>query len=115
MRTCPTPGTVIFLSTNEKTPGEDISTALYVLPIFILQVRVPFSPKSVRSSALGLSDSEVLPCECNDWAILNSLKKCDLGSPPILNFEEFLLGEENAVDWQISTSSMGRNFEGSTR
>ena len=25
----------------------------------------------------------------------------DLEVPPILNFEEFLFGEENAVDWQV--------------
>jgi hypothetical protein len=33
--------------------------------------------------------SEAHFCECNDWAILNSLMKCDLGLLPILNFEEF--------------------------
>jgi hypothetical protein len=26
------------------------------------------------------------------------LKRCDLEAPPILNFEEFLFGEGNAVD-----------------
>jgi hypothetical protein len=33
MRTCPAPGAVVFLSTSEKTPGDDISTALYVSAI----------------------------------------------------------------------------------
>jgi hypothetical protein len=42
--------------------------------------------------------SEVHSSECNDWAIHNSLHGRDLEVPPILNFEEFLLGEENAVD-----------------
>jgi len=36
--------------------------------------------------------------ECNDWAIHNSLHGLDLEVPPILNFEEFLFGEGNAVD-----------------
>jgi len=42
--------------------------------------------------------SEAHSYECNDWAIHNSLKRCDLEVPAILNFEEFLFGEENAVD-----------------
>ena len=33
--------------------------------------------------------------ECNYQAIHNSLRRCDLELPPILNFEEFLSGEEN--------------------
>jgi len=41
--------------------------------------------------------SEAHPYECNDWAIYNSLRGRDLEVPPILNFEEFLFGEENAV------------------
>jgi hypothetical protein len=45
--------------------------------------------------------SEAHSYECNDWAILNSLHGCDLEVPPILKFEEFLLGEENAVDSQV--------------
>jgi hypothetical protein len=36
--------------------------------------------------------------ECNGWAIHNSLHGPDLEVPPILNFEEFLFGEGNAVD-----------------
>jgi hypothetical protein len=36
--------------------------------------------------------------ECNDWAIHNSLHGLDLEVSPLLNFEEFLFGEENAVD-----------------
>jgi hypothetical protein len=43
------------------------------------------------------SGSEAHLCECNKWAMLNCLKKRDLGLPPVLNFEEFLWGEENAV------------------
>jgi hypothetical protein len=35
--------------------------------------------------------------ECNNWAILKSLRRCDLALPPTLNLEEFLLGEENPV------------------
>jgi len=33
--------------------------------------------------------------------------------PPILSFEEFLLGEENAVDYRVRTSGSAslRNFE----
>jgi hypothetical protein len=37
-------------------------------------------------------------CECNDWAIHNSLHALDLEVLPILNFEEFLFGEKNGVD-----------------
>jgi hypothetical protein len=44
-----------------------------------------------------LTDAEEHSCECNGWATLNSLRKFDLGLWPILNFEEFLWGEENAV------------------
>jgi len=35
--------------------------------------------------------------ECNGWAIHNSLHGRDLEVPLILNFEEFLFGEENAI------------------
>jgi hypothetical protein len=42
--------------------------------------------------------SDVHSYECNDWAIHNSLHRRDLEVPPILNFEEFLLGEEYEVD-----------------
>jgi hypothetical protein len=42
--------------------------------------------------------SEAHSCECNDSAIHNSLHGRDLEVPLILNFEEFLFGEENAVD-----------------
>jgi hypothetical protein len=45
-----------------------------------------------------ISVSEAHSCECNEWAIHNSLKGCDLDLPPIPNFEEFLFGEENAID-----------------
>jgi hypothetical protein len=45
--------------------------------------------------------SEAHSYERNDWAIRNSLYGRDLEVPPILNFEEFLFGEENAVDWQV--------------
>jgi hypothetical protein len=37
-------------------------------------------------------------CECNEWAINNSLKGCDLELPLVLNFEELLFAEENAID-----------------
>jgi len=36
--------------------------------------------------------------ECNDLAIHKSLHRRELELPPILNFEEFLFGEENVVD-----------------
>jgi hypothetical protein len=36
--------------------------------------------------------------ECNNGAIHNSLHGSDLEVPPILNFEEFLFGEEDAAD-----------------
>jgi hypothetical protein len=42
--------------------------------------------------------SEVQSCECNDWAIPNSLHGRDLEVPPILNFQEFLSGEGNTFD-----------------
>src|SRR5271169_3024724 len=54
MRTCPAPGTAIFLSTKEKTPGEEISTALYVLAILILQLHIP---PNRNDSILGVSHS----------------------------------------------------------
>jgi hypothetical protein len=45
--------------------------------------------------------SEAHTYKCNDWAIPNSLHRRDLEGPPILNFEEFLFGEENAADEQV--------------
>jgi len=45
--------------------------------------------------------SEAHTYKCNDWAIPNSLHGRDLEGPPILNFEEFLFGEENAADEQV--------------
>jgi hypothetical protein len=48
-----------------------------------------------------ISESEAHSCECNEWAIHHSLKRCALELPLVLNFEEFLFAEENAVDWQI--------------
>src|ERR1700681_2579379 len=41
IRTCPAPGKATFLSTKEKTAGEEISTALYVLAMLILQLHIP--------------------------------------------------------------------------
>ena len=57
--------------------------------------------------------SDVHSYECNDRAIHNSLHRHDLEMPPILNFEKFLLGEENAVDYRVRTigSASLRNFE----
>jgi hypothetical protein len=54
--------------------------------------RNPFNPQSHESRAESRS------YECNHWTILNSLQGHDLEVLPILNFEEFLLGGENAVD-----------------
>jgi hypothetical protein len=91
---------VIFLSTKEKTRGEVISTALYVLAIFIpdsAPARNPFD-----TQRLGFSGSEAHSWECNGWAILNSLSGCGLGSPFVLHFEEFLWREEKSVDSRFS-------------
>jgi hypothetical protein len=44
----------------------------------------------------GPSDSEAHSCECNDGAILNSLKGRNLGFLLVPNFEELLFDEENA-------------------
>src|SRR5271154_1015236 len=62
IRTCPAPGTATFLWTKEKTPGEEISTALYVLAIFILQLH---SPPNRNDLALcqSLAYFEVPSCE----------------------------------------------------
>src|ERR1700691_2905002 len=54
IRTCPAPGTATFLSTKENTPGEEISTALYVLAILILQLHIP---SNKDDSILRLSHS----------------------------------------------------------
>jgi hypothetical protein len=64
IRTCPAPGTATFLSTKEKTPGEEISTALYVLAILILQLHIP---PNRNHSILSVSHSyfEVPSCERN--------------------------------------------------
>jgi len=47
---------------------------------------------------MDFSGSKAQPYECNYQAIHNSLRRSHLELLPILNFEEFLLGEENAVD-----------------
>jgi hypothetical protein len=62
-----------------------------------------YNPGSLRSheiqfSASWISVSEAHSCESNEWAIHNSLKECDLELPLVLNFEEFLFAEENALD-----------------
>jgi hypothetical protein len=57
--------------------------------------RTPFNPQ--RHGSLVDSHSY----ECNGWAIDHSLHERDLEVPPILNFQEFLFGGENAVDWQV--------------
>ena len=44
----------------------------------------------------GFSGSKAQSYECNYEAIHNFLRRCDLELLPILNFEEFLYGEENA-------------------
>ncbi|SRR6266849_4392544 len=54
--------------------------------------RNPFNPQSHRSLV------ESRPYECNGWAIHNSLHGRALEVSPILICEEFLFGEENAVD-----------------
>jgi hypothetical protein len=43
--------------------------------------------------------------ECNGWAIHNSVHGRDLEVSPILIFEDFLFGEENAVDWRSRARS----------
>jgi len=45
--------------------------------------------------------SEVQSYECNDRAISNSLKRCDLEVPPNLKFQRFLSGEENPFSARI--------------
>src|ERR1700686_64159 len=61
IRTCPAPGTTTFLSTKEKTPGEEISQALYVLCMPILQVHIPPNRNdSILSASLSLT-SRSLP------------------------------------------------------
>ena len=46
--------------------------------------------------------SETHSYECNRWAIGISLHRRDLEVAPILKFEEFLFGEEIAVDKQVA-------------
>ena len=52
--------------------------------------------------------SETHSYECNDKAIHNSLKGCDLEMPRTLSFEEFLYGQGNAVDWQVAAIESAR-------
>jgi hypothetical protein len=37
-------------------------------------------------------------CECKDWAIINLLRRYDLGLLPVLNVEELLFAQENVLD-----------------
>jgi hypothetical protein len=45
--------------------------------------------------------------ECNHWTILNLLRRYDLGLSPILIAEEFLYGEENAIDYARCCDRVG--------
>jgi hypothetical protein len=45
--------------------------------------------------------SEAHPYECNDWAIHNSLQEWRLQLSEVLNFQEFLFDEENAVGLKV--------------
>jgi hypothetical protein len=45
--------------------------------------------------------SEAHSDECSNWAIHNSLHGHDLDVSPMLNFEEFLFNEENAVGQRV--------------
>ena len=69
--------------------------------------RIRFLPSREIRSILSVIDfwSEAHSCECNSWAIDISLYRRDLGVAPILSFENFLYGQENAVDWQVSRSN----------
>jgi hypothetical protein len=58
--------------------------------------RNPFNPQPHRFPAPEHS------CDCNDWAIHNSLKRWDLTVPRILNFEEFLYEREKVVDCRVA-------------
>src|SRR5271154_1032025 len=61
IRTCPAPGTATFLSTKEKTPGEEISTAPYVLVILILQLHISPSRNDAILSVSHSLTSKSLP------------------------------------------------------
>jgi hypothetical protein len=56
--------------------------------------------------------SEAHPYECNDWAIHNSLQEWKLQLSEVLNFQEFLFDEENAVGLKAFGGSVSlRDFE----
>ena len=55
--------------------------------------------------------SEARPYECNDWAIHNSLQEWKLQLSEVLNFQEFLFDEENAVGLKALGSVSLRDFE----
>ena len=45
--------------------------------------------------------------KCKHGTILKSLRRYDLGLPPILIVEEFLYGEENAIDYAGCSDRLG--------
>ena len=55
--------------------------------------------------------SEAHPYECNNWAIHNSLQEWKLQLSEVLNFQEFLFDEENAVGLKALGSVSLRDFE----
>src|ERR1700689_1847006 len=65
IRTCPAPGEATFLSTKEKTPGEEISTARYVLAILILQLHIPPNRNDSILSVSHSPTSRSLPAKRN--------------------------------------------------
>jgi hypothetical protein len=55
--------------------------------------------------------SKAHPYECNNWAIHNSLQEWKLQLSEVLNFQEFLFDEENAVGLKALGSVSLRDFE----
>jgi hypothetical protein len=54
---------------------------------------------------------EAHPYECNNWAIHNSLQEWKLQLSEVLNFQEFLFDEENAVGLKAWAAVSLRDFE----
>ncbi len=81
-----------------------------MLPLAVSPLRRRFSPRCIGKARSALAQqilrvmrlwSEAHPYECNDWAIHNSLQEWKLQLSEVLNFQEFLFDEENAVGLKV--------------
>jgi hypothetical protein len=58
-------------------------------------------------SVMDFLDSAAHAYQCNGYAILNSVRRSDLGLRLVPNFEELLFGEQNPIDERLPAIESG--------